>query len=272
MRPEQEPCFAIAGSRRKLPGDLPSQCGAEYRMNGAGNGVDHLLMKPRIRWCRIEAAAHHDQRIVEIDALILLVAVVVVDLEDRPSRSRLQWLVRHLQRGDRSVQSRDAWIEREDLEWTIDGLASAPLEGGGAVRHRRTRRDDELVVCRWGRYRSGGRIRGRLLGLRGGGRRIRLVLGHGLHLPQFAGRGFERVGCPHETCGGGIHIPPGLQFAPRRADIEGLEDLPAPERRGTRDRRRLPSPRAKRPDDGIDEVVVRDAHRRARPAVASPEP
>src|SRR5262249_19395794 len=58
--------------------------------------VDHLLMKSRIGFARLEAAAEENRRLVEIDGLVVaLVADVVIDDGDaRADRARLERLIR----------------------------------------------------------------------------------------------------------------------------------------------------------------------------------
>ena len=66
----------------------------------AHHGVDHLLVKLRIRLAGIEAAVHRDQRVVEVDRVVetLVRGVVVDDGNPLTDGARGELLVAHCDR------------------------------------------------------------------------------------------------------------------------------------------------------------------------------
>src|SRR5207253_3710380 len=69
----------IAGATES-PARLAPKCEFESSNRFAGDGINHLLMKPGIRFARIETATQHHLGIVKIDRVVInIIAAIVID-------------------------------------------------------------------------------------------------------------------------------------------------------------------------------------------------
>ena len=100
VRPQHEPAAVPAArvGRVEAPREVAAQRAAELGHHARADGVDHLLVEPRVGRRRVASAAEQDVRMVEIDGGQALAGrpVLVVDGQQRADRPRLERLVGHV--------------------------------------------------------------------------------------------------------------------------------------------------------------------------------